>query len=369
MTSPSSSAWQTPTATASWPIATCRKPGSSPARKRSSTFSSKRRIRSISRRKSRSRSSESARLFSTLATGLRSVRFARVSLGPAMAASSSTELPAGLGRGAACGSTLARPGAADRAAALLGPLAARRAPDGTLAFRVARDGSGPDAGRRARLLERLDRERIAARSSSHRRGDRPRAAPTRRPQPTPSPSLGRPALATPARRLERPLRRGRARLARLPRARGAALGAVNPRRDQATGSRSASAPRGQFGYGASPVMARALPRARCDEEGIAGQRAPRASRYSRTPRPVADAGRRSGTSSGRAICEPAAGLTSVESPRRGHARSSAPKRSRERRDDRARAASWRPRRRASARRLEGDRNATDLRPSPTCSPR
>ena len=37
MTSPSSSARQTPTAHASCPIATCRKPGSSPARKRSST--------------------------------------------------------------------------------------------------------------------------------------------------------------------------------------------------------------------------------------------------------------------------------------------------------------------------------------------
>ena len=42
-------------------------PGSSPARKRSSTFSSNRRISSISRRKSRSLSSERARFFSTLA--------------------------------------------------------------------------------------------------------------------------------------------------------------------------------------------------------------------------------------------------------------------------------------------------------------
>ena len=65
--SPSSIAWQTPTATASWPIATCRKPGSSPARNRSSTFSSKRRMRSISRRKSRSVSSFRARFLSTLA--------------------------------------------------------------------------------------------------------------------------------------------------------------------------------------------------------------------------------------------------------------------------------------------------------------
>ena len=49
-----SSARQTPTATASWPMQACRKPASSPARKRSSTFSSKRRISSISARNSTS---------------------------------------------------------------------------------------------------------------------------------------------------------------------------------------------------------------------------------------------------------------------------------------------------------------------------
>src|SRR5919197_5781667 len=69
ITSPSSSARQTPTATASWPIATCKNPGSSPARKRSSTFSSKRRMRSISRRKSLKRSlPATCSLSSTLAT-------------------------------------------------------------------------------------------------------------------------------------------------------------------------------------------------------------------------------------------------------------------------------------------------------------
>src|SRR3954452_3502232 len=67
ITSPSSIARQTPTATASWPIATCRKPGSSPARNRSSTFSSKRRISSISRKNSRSCSSVSVPRFSTFA--------------------------------------------------------------------------------------------------------------------------------------------------------------------------------------------------------------------------------------------------------------------------------------------------------------
>src|SRR6266536_2207789 len=68
-TSPSSSARQTPTATASWPIATCRKPGSSPARKSSSTFSSKTRTRSMSRYISRASSCEISPRFSTFATG------------------------------------------------------------------------------------------------------------------------------------------------------------------------------------------------------------------------------------------------------------------------------------------------------------
>ena len=66
ITSSCSSAAQTPDATASWPIATCRKPGSSPARNRSSTFSSKRRISSISRNSSRSCSSDRAALLAVL---------------------------------------------------------------------------------------------------------------------------------------------------------------------------------------------------------------------------------------------------------------------------------------------------------------
>ena len=48
-------------AVASWPIATCRNPGSSPARKRSSTLSSNRRMSSISRKKPR-RASRDTRL-------------------------------------------------------------------------------------------------------------------------------------------------------------------------------------------------------------------------------------------------------------------------------------------------------------------
>ena len=56
ITSLSPSARQTPTAIASWPMQACRKPASSPARNRSITFSSKRRINSISPRNWSSRS-------------------------------------------------------------------------------------------------------------------------------------------------------------------------------------------------------------------------------------------------------------------------------------------------------------------------
>ena len=81
ITSLSSSARHTPTATASWPIATWRKPGSSPARKRSSTFSSKRRMSSISRRKSLSVSRASACVFfSAVAIG-RTLASSTVKLG------------------------------------------------------------------------------------------------------------------------------------------------------------------------------------------------------------------------------------------------------------------------------------------------
>src|SRR5918992_1292802 len=86
ITSPSSSARQTPTATASWPMATWRKPGSSPARKRSSTFSSNRRMSSISRKKSRRSSGESVPFFSTLAIPVQSM------LGPVRLADQFREL-------------------------------------------------------------------------------------------------------------------------------------------------------------------------------------------------------------------------------------------------------------------------------------
>ena len=66
MTSPSSSARQTPTAQAS-SNRDVDEPGEISARNRSSTFSSKRRMSSISRKNSRSRSSETLPFFSTLA--------------------------------------------------------------------------------------------------------------------------------------------------------------------------------------------------------------------------------------------------------------------------------------------------------------
>ncbi len=56
---------------------------------------------------------------------------------------------------------LGNPSQFDRAAALLGPLQAHRAPDGTLAFRVAIDGSGPTLALAGRAIELADRERIA----------------------------------------------------------------------------------------------------------------------------------------------------------------------------------------------------------------
>jgi hypothetical protein len=49
---------------------------------------------------------------------------------------------------------------AGRAAAILGPLHAARAADGTLSFRIARDGSDPGPELARRLLGRLDGERL-----------------------------------------------------------------------------------------------------------------------------------------------------------------------------------------------------------------
>ena len=219
---------QTPTATASWPIATCRKPGSSPARNRSSTFSSKRRISSISRRKSRSVSSGSARLFSTFATE-RSVRFAG-GAGRAMERDRARAAGA-LGRRAAAadarrrdprrpGGGAARPGAAVPLRAARAPVLRRRA---TAPARARRRRGGSSGGSTASAS--------AAASSSSAAEAAPVAAAVARPTLPDSWA----ARSTAAARLERPLRRGRAALDRLPRARGAPAGADQPapRRRQA----------------------------------------------------------------------------------------------------------------------------------------
>src|SRR5580765_2121452 len=159
-TSPSSIAAHTPTSAASWPIATCRNPGSSPARKRSSTFSSNRLIRSISRRKSRSRSSDKARFFSTFATTL-SVRSAPMALVKDWQELCSTfperwtESRVGL--------TLEEAGDSDRVLALLAPLQPVRTGPGSAAILIARQGGGPSPELLRRSLQRLDAERLHGR--------------------------------------------------------------------------------------------------------------------------------------------------------------------------------------------------------------
>src|SRR5438105_8034260 len=155
-TSPSSIAPQTPTATASWPIATCRKPGSSPARNRSSTFSSKRLMSSISRRNSRSRSSDTTRRFSTLATRFECT-FCRVTLveqWPAL----ENGLPAGWGS-ARLELTVTK-GDAEKAAALLGPAQPLRVAPGVFRLTTARDGTALNPTAVKRLVAHLDEQGI-----------------------------------------------------------------------------------------------------------------------------------------------------------------------------------------------------------------
>src|SRR5436853_3958236 len=160
ITSPSSSAAQTPTATASCPIATWRKPGSSPARNRSSTFSSKRRISSISRNSSRWRSFESVGVrFSTLATARKSMLRAVALVGHWREIEA--RLPADWSD-ARLLLSVEDEAKAPRAAALLGPaMPGRRGRE--IRFYCASRGAGvsPDAVRR--MLERLDEEKIAGR--------------------------------------------------------------------------------------------------------------------------------------------------------------------------------------------------------------
>ena len=156
ITSRSSSALQTPTAHASWPIATWRNPGSSPARKRSSTFSSNRRMSSISRKNSRSRSSETAPFFSTFATGL------QCTLGQMSLAADWDELQQGLPENWATANlrlTVPDEGVGERAAALLGPTNPGRR-GSVIRFYAARRGEGHSPEIIRRLLERIDTDGI-----------------------------------------------------------------------------------------------------------------------------------------------------------------------------------------------------------------
>src|SRR5262245_39365184 len=156
ITSPSSSARQTPTAHASWPSATCRNPGSSPARKRSSTFSSNRRMSSISRKNSRSSSSETAPFFSTFATGL------QCTLGRMSVAADWDVLRQGLPENwGVARLRLTVPDERDsaRAAALLGPANPGRR--GTVTRFEARRGAGPSPEMVRNLLSRIDAEGIS----------------------------------------------------------------------------------------------------------------------------------------------------------------------------------------------------------------
>ncbi len=264
-TSPSSSARQTPTATASWPIATCRKPGSSPARKRSSTFSSKRRISSISRKKlaqellGQSRPlSASSRPWPCRVAFMLTPHAAR----RAVARDRVAGCPAGWERGAARCSTVRERRAARLAPPPCSARPTRAGRSDALVFTASRRRcrpASPEAVRR--LLARLDGEGIAGTLSScssttEQRRVEPRSAGQR------SPPRGTTRAREAAGRLERPPRRARARLQRLPRARRAAALAAqpDPRPGQATAFRFRVARR--FGYGASPADGAPLPRAR-----------------------------------------------------------------------------------------------------------
>ena len=165
-----------------------QEPGRSPARNRSSTFSSKRRMRSISRRKSRRRSSERARFFSTLATPecTFSVDGTRRPLERARGGSCR-----GLGRGASSSSSSRTPAPTARLGA---PRAAPAARSGEGSSRCAsRGGDGPEPGAppRARTPRR---ERLRGSVSLARRASAPRCAAGAARQPRPS--HGTSALAT-----------------------------------------------------------------------------------------------------------------------------------------------------------------------------
>jgi hypothetical protein len=166
---------------------------------------------------------------------------------------------------------------ADRAAALLAPLQAVRASEGTFAFRVASDGSGPSAAAAERVLDLVGREKIAGTLELASSEAAPPPAAPARPAERPAPVRLVP---------ERLPASWDAALATLPADWSDLLGEIeldssgyleraalqlapiNPRRD---GSRSAFHFRcaRRSGYGASPGMVRRCLE-RCDEADIVG---------------------------------------------------------------------------------------------------
>src|SRR5579885_2580920 len=213
-TSPSSIASHAPTSAASCPIATCRKPGRSPARKRSSTFSSNRLISSISRRKSRSRSSDTPRRFSTFATSRLSVLLPRAAGHPVGRArcgggrgSDPTHARGGRARGPRRPAPRPAPAAPlrRRRADVPGPRAER---GGQAPARAARPGADPRRPRGGRLGSGAGPPAGAAGAGAAR-------------------VVGRRARRAPS-RLERPARRARALVLRRPRPSGRAPGAAQP---------------------------------------------------------------------------------------------------------------------------------------------
>ena len=156
----------------------------------------------------------------------------------------------------------------DRATALLGPLQPLRSAAGTLAFRVSADGSGPAAAMAERLLELVDREKIAGTLELESTG-MAAAAPTPERQPEQTlPESWDAALATLPADWSDLL--GEVELDSSDYLERAALhlSPLNPRRDGARHALHFRSAR-KAGYGAAPEMVRRCLE-RCDADGIAG---------------------------------------------------------------------------------------------------
>ena len=164
----------------------------------------------------------------------------------------------------------------DRAATLMAPLQASRASDGTLAFRVASDGTGPSAAMAERVFDRVGLEKIAGTielASSSAAGPAPAQTGASAPAVAPLPAERLPAswdaaLATLPGDWSDLL--GEIELGSSDYLERAALylAPINPRRD---GPRYAFRFRcaRRAGYGASPAMVRRCLE-RCDGAGIVG---------------------------------------------------------------------------------------------------